>query len=296
VRAPAKLNLSLAVGEREDDGYHRLDSLAVPLKLADELALSASPGGGIELSVTADPPGSSDLPRPSLPPTDRDNLVWRAAEMLAELADRPPDVRIALHKRIPTGGGLGGGSADAAATLWGLNRLWRLDLSTDKLMPLAAGLGSDVPFCLIGRAARIRGRGEIVRPLDHRLPSLWALLIFPGIELSTGQAYERLDQMREENKVPPRREHEMAGLRLFNDLEAASLALSPSLGQFFRRLSEPGQLPGVPRLMVAGSGSTLFSLFTDADEARVWEQRLKSRGGCSVLVTSVIDDSDVAGP
>lgn len=188
--APAKLNLFLKVLGKRADGYHELETLMVSIGLYDTLRISADPSG--DLSLSCHDAGTilpGDPPR-ELPPVDRANLVLRAAELLRETTGVRHGARIELVKRIPLAAGLAGGSSDAAAALVGLNRLWRLDLTSSELHELAAQLGSDVPFFLCSSAAAIcRGRGEIIEP--QALPlRLHFVIARPRTGLSTALVFK----------------------------------------------------------------------------------------------------------
>lgn len=276
--APAKLNLHLAIGPLQPDGYHTLDSIMVPLDLHDTLVLTRLPAGsGVAIAVSG--PAATGVP------ADHANLVYKAAHALAKSAGVSPDVHITLDKHIPAAGGLGGGSSDAAATLRALNRLWDLGCTESDLSALAARLGSDVPFCVIGRPSRVSGRGEVVTPLDLPLPDLWIVLILPGLAVSTAEVYRRLDAMRQSaNRAAAVRKHRVAGIELFNELEDAALDVSPRLKEEFRLLDSLG----VPGLMVAGSGSTLFAAFNSSEDANHWAQRIETHARAAVAVRRVV--------
>ena len=297
VHAHAKLNISLAIGPRRaGDGYHLLESLMVPLDLHDEVTVAKS-AGGFRLEVTG--------PTIAGVPTDSSNLAWRSAQLLATeagLSEIPSpnaletpgggggisaNLSIRLHKQIPVGGGLAGGSADAAATLIGLNELWNLNWPVERLAALGARLGSDVPFCTISRPSWVRGRGERVEPLAESLPPLWAVLILPGLAVSTRAVYQRLDADRLAGIARPGRKHQLGLLECFNDLEQAALSVSRPLAETFGSL----EAFGTPRLMVAGSGSTLFALFDNASQAREWENRIRLEARCAVMVAAVLSDT-----
>ena len=178
VDAPAKLNLYLHVTGRRDDGYHELDSLVTFTALADTVEIA--PAGSLQLTIAG--PFASALGA-------GDNLAARAAGALAKRLGRPAGVRIALHKRIPVAAGLGGGSADAAAVLRGLARLWRLgDEYTGELREIALGLGADVPVCVESRAAYMAGIGEALN-VPPQLPPCAVLLVNPGVPVPTGPVF-----------------------------------------------------------------------------------------------------------
>ncbi|HEX9148194.1 MAG TPA: 4-(cytidine 5'-diphospho)-2-C-methyl-D-erythritol kinase, partial [Thermoanaerobaculia bacterium] len=174
--APAKVNRELRVGELRPDGYHEIRSRLVSIDLVDTIEVAAG-GHGIELSCDGIPV-----------PCDDSNLVAVAARALAERIGRPPDVCIHLTKRIPVGAGLGGGSSDAARTLALLDRLWRARLGLAELSQVAAGIGSDVPFFLVGGEADVSGRGEIVSPAPDS-PGVDLLLVIPPFAMSTAEVY-----------------------------------------------------------------------------------------------------------
>lgn len=180
INAYAKINLTLEVVRRLPDGYHELRTVFQQVDLCDELTLSDTPRGTIEL-MCAD----------SLTPTGADNIIWRAAALLSTSFAAQRGVRIHLRKRIPVGGGLGGGSADAAATLLGLNRLWQLGLTQAELMGLGATLGKDVPFCILGGTALGVGCGDEVSSLPA-LPRTYAIIAHPGVHVVTRNAYAAL--------------------------------------------------------------------------------------------------------
>ena len=254
VEAPAKLNLYLHVTGRRDDGYHELDSLVTFAALADRLEIA--PAGALHLSVTG----------PFAPGLDADdNLAARAATALAERLGRPAGVRIALEKRIPVAAGLGGGSADAAAVLRGLARLWRLDAGhAGALRETALALGADVPVCLESGAAYLAGIGEVLSA-PPRLPPCAALLVNPGVPVPTGPVFAARrgpfsDPARFEEGTAdaPALAALLAARR--NDLEQPALAQVPAIGRVLQRLAAA---PGCLLARMSGSGGTCFGLFED---------------------------------
>ncbi len=257
VSAPAKVNLHLEVLRRRPDGYHDLETLMVAVGLYDTLEFKDDSTGDVRLSCDR-----SDLS------TGPDNLVWRAVELLRRHASSALGATIRLWKRIPLAAGLAGGSSDAAAALAGLNVLWRLGLSNAELSGLGAELGSDVSFFFAAPAAWCTGRGEIVRPL--RLPRpLYFVLACPSVGLSTAEVFRNL-------AVPDRPasgeaicraveagDVEEIGRRLHNRLQPVAERLCPAVTQLRARLAALNPA-GV---LMSGSGSTLFALCRDADEA-----------------------------
>ena len=174
--APAKLNLFLHVTGREADGYHSLQTVFQLLDWCDELQIEPTPGP--DIVRTAGPPGIAAA----------DDLCVRAARLLQQSTGCRQGARIALRKRIPTGGGLGGGSSDAATVLCVLNRLWRLDLGTARLAALGLRLGADVPVFVHGDSAWGEGRGERLTPLA--LPERWFVILHPGVSVSTAEVFQ----------------------------------------------------------------------------------------------------------
>ena len=254
VGAPAKLNLYLHVTGRRDDGYHELDSLVTFTALTDTLEIA--PAQSLGLVVTGPFAGALDA---------GDNLVARAASALAAKLGRHADVRITLEKRIPVAAGLGGGSADAAAVLRGLARLWRLGAEhADDLQEVALGLGADVPVCVASRAARMAGIGERLST-PPRLPSCAALLVNPGVPVPTGAVFAaRRGPYSAANPFveAPQDAAALAALLLTrrNDLEQPALAQAPEIGRVLARLD---QAPGCLLARMSGSGGTCFGLFED---------------------------------
>jgi 4-diphosphocytidyl-2-C-methyl-D-erythritol kinase len=263
VQAPAKVNLFLEVLKRRADGFHDVNTCMAAVDLFDTL----------EFQDTAKRrAGSDDIvlssSEPTLP-TGPDNLVCRAAELLRQHAGVRMGARIRLTKRIPLAAGLAGGSSDAAGTLIGLNRLWKLGLRRAELARLAEQLGSDVPFFLAGNAAWCTGRGERVRPFKLRKP-LHLVLVNPGVPCSTAEVYRgvkvpRVPRSPDEVLAALRKgEVEQLGRALFNRLQESAERVCPAVARLRKlcaKLDAPGQ-------MMSGSGSTYFLLARTAAHAR----------------------------
>jgi 4-diphosphocytidyl-2-C-methyl-D-erythritol kinase len=257
VQTPAKVNLFLEVLGRRPDGYHALASLMVTVGLFDSLELRESTSGTVRLEC--------DLPGLSTGP---DNLVVRAAELLRSRFGVKSGLEIRLSKRIPMQAGLAGGSSDAAATLLGLNSLWRLGQSSEQLGALGAELGSDVTFFFFGPAAWCTGRGEIVEPLRPGKP-LDLVLVCPEVGLSTASVFKALtltDDRVDGDAV--RRaftagDVEQLGRLLHNRLQEPAVRLCPEVGHWLGRLRQLAPAGA----MMSGSGSTVFALARDADDA-----------------------------
>ena len=280
VRAPAKVNLHLAVGDVRPDGFHELVTVFQALSLTDDVVVA--PADGLRVTVRGE--GAVSVP------VDHRNLVWRAAELLAAAAGREADVSISLAKDIPVAGGMAGGSADAAATLVALCALWRLEMSREELAVIAARLGSDVPFSLHGGTAMGTGRGEQLLPVLARNTFHWVLAFAPD-GLSTPEVYAELDRMRAAGDPPrvgdvqPLMHALTAGDAvalaplLANDLQAAALSLRPALRRTLRAGTSAGALAGI----VSGSGPTCAFLCTDADAAVRVGAELAGAGVCRTV-------------
>lgn len=260
VRATAypKLNLSLRVLGRRRDGYHDVESLVISLgQPHDVLEAFAVPApGGVRVEVVRDE-ASDEVP------SDHRNLAFIAAEKLLVRAGRSGHgVRLVLRKHIPAGGGLGGGSADAAAALLAVRKLLEVDVDDAGVMALAAEVGSDVPFCVRGGAAWMRGRGEIVEPVG--VPTGLAFVVtIPPFRLSTPDVYKAWDKLggpQAERAVPAPRRIKHLVPELVNDLEPAAEALEPRMREFRAALEA---VTGASALL-AGSGSAYVVPIADA--------------------------------
>jgi 4-diphosphocytidyl-2-C-methyl-D-erythritol kinase len=264
--APAKLNLDLLVTGRRADGYHELDSLVVFANLGDVLAFA--PAATLALEPAG--PFAAELP------AGEENIVLRAALRLAGQAGTAPGARITLDKRLPVAAGIGGGSADAAAALRGLRRLWGLPLGDAALGELGLGLGADVPVCLRGAPTRMRGIGERLEPLPG-LPPLDLVLVNPRRPLATAAVFralrlERFSRRAEDPWPAPGREALVARLaRSRNDLEAPATALLPAIGEALALLAAD---PACALARMSGSGPTCFGIFPDAAAAQAAAARI----------------------
>jgi 4-diphosphocytidyl-2-C-methyl-D-erythritol kinase len=269
ILAPAKINLGLAVLGRRPDGYHELRTVFQAVSLYDRVALRRA-REGVQVRC------------PALPGLGADNLAHRAATLFLETARVPGGVRIDLDKHIPAGGGLGGGSSDAAAVLLGCCRLFGVAPDRSRLHDWGAALGSDVPFFLEGGTALGSGRGEFVQPLPPFPGAVTALLHLSGAGLSTALVYRTLGApalTARSRKLTillacwrggdPRR----LGKVLFNDLEPAAFALSPELAVVKGLLVAAG----ADGALLCGSGSSVFGLFGSDGAAERARRRLRGR-------------------
>ena len=280
-QAPAKINLWLSVGPLGADGFHPLATVFQSLTLYDLVhATTTSPGSGITLTVE----GADGVP------VDRTNLAWSAASLVADELGIAADVSLHLVKRIPVAGGMAGGSADAAATLVACDALWRGQVGRQRLMEIAATLGSDVPFMLHGGTAIGTGRGDRLIPVLRAGTFHWVLAAADR-GLSTPAVYGQLDRLRADH--PPASEYlsddVMSALRagdalalgsaLGNDLQQPALSLMPSLGQLLTAGVDAGALGA----MVSGSGPTCVFLARDRDHALDIAARLSGSGLCRTV-------------
>ncbi len=242
VSAPAKVNLSLKILSRRDDGFHEIETVIAPISLCDELKID-NKKQGIEFRCDD----------PSVPQGD-DNLVVRAANVFFASTKLKPTISIELRKKIPHGAGLGGGSSDAAATLLALNQLFQTKLAREDLAKLGSTIGSDVPFFVFGSAAICRGRGELVEPAKLQ-KQLSILLLKPEFGVASEWAYSRWQDSREIPGVSYEVQ-EFAGRTFVNDLERPVFEKFVLLAQLKMWLL---QRPEVGAALMSGSGSTIFA-------------------------------------
>ena len=275
VQAPAKLNLALSVGGPDADGMHPISGWMITVDLHDDLELTRLPTGypsryAIVWHDEARRPTEIDW-------SVSKDLAARAHHELETAVGRGLSVQARVEKRIPIGGGLGGGSADAAAMLHGLNRLFDLGLSTDELATIAEPLGSDVPFLVHGGSAIVAGLGERIERVAAPEP-FHAVLILPAISCPTGPVYRRFDELRSDARVDDDRVRTVATGRLtadrpFNDLADVACDLHPMLDELRAGLMEAIGSP----VHVSGSGSTLFTMVDDDITAGLLAESIESR-------------------
>lgn len=256
--APAKVNLFLKVLSRRKDGYHNILTLFERISLCDRLRISKTHKGirfGSDKKITADP---------------KDNLVFRAADLILKEAGHSCGVDIRLEKHIPVAAGLGGGSSDAAATLQGINKLLRLRFNRDRLIKLGKKLGADVPFFLLERPLAIgSGRGDVFRPVRMQ-KNIWHLIVYPGFAISSARAYAEYDMLTRrpsDAKIQPSfgfsaRFDELESM-LYNDLGHAAVRINRKMGVIIERLAELLS----KTFIVSGSGPSVFCLYRTGKEA-----------------------------
>ena len=278
VRAPAKVNLHLGVGAPRDDGFHPLMTVYHAIGLYDDVTVRDAR----EWSVAVTALGGVAV---AGVPTDDTNIAVRAGRALAAHHGLDRAARVRIRKGIPVAGGMAGGSADAAATLVALDRLWGLDTSDADLFALAAGLGSDVPFGLVGGNALGTGRGEVVEQLPGADVARWWVVVTSDDGLSTPEVYRRFDELEPDAPAEPRAPHRLVAFLsdpadvvaplLHNDLQPAALDLRPELADVLAA----GEAAGALRGLVSGSGPTCVFWCADADAARATASALAGRYG-----------------
>lgn len=263
--APAKVNLFLEVLEKRPDGYHDVQTLLQHVDLCDEIQI-VEDGTGIAVE-------SDGLPCPG----GGENLAYRAAALFGKATGIGAGVRIHIVKRIPLGAGLGGGSSDAATTLWGLNRLFQAGLSREHLAALGAELGSDVPFFFGGPTTWASGRGDVLQALPP-FPASWVLIVFPGFPVPTGWAYANLELTGGDKSIRVKPEAEQGNYeRLlaspWNRFEGVVFRQYPVVKQLKLSLEAWGARPA----LMTGSGSAVFGVARAREEAEGWAARLREK-------------------
>lgn len=244
--APAKLNLFLHVTGRRADGYHELQTVFQLLDYGDRMRFAPQKGGVISLHVRDTHSKTWDTHAGGALPLEN-NLVLRAAYELARLSGCKAGASISLEKKLPVGGGLGGGSANAAVTLLALNELWRLELTTDELCRIGLGLGADVPVFIRGRSAWAEGVGELLEPVD--LPEQWYAVVTPPCQVSTATIFT--DENLTRNSAKIRIADFLAG-RCRNDCEPVTRRLYPAVEEAFAWLGRFG------KVRMSGTGASVF--------------------------------------
>lgn len=259
--ARAKINLALHVLGRRTDGYHDLDSIVAFADVSDRLTFE--PSGAFAISASG--PFAHQLPRPA------DNIVHRAWLAVNAFAKGAAPVRVTIEKNLPVSSGLGGGSANAAATLRALVRLNGLRPSADELSDIALSLGADVPVCLESRATRMRGIGDRLDPLPDFAP-LYAVLVNPGVAVPTPEIFRAMGLERGASHGTPIASMDIETWR--NDMTEAAVALAPAIGAV---LAELQRQPGLITARMSGSGATCFGIFPTAEQVQRVATGLRSR-------------------
>ncbi|MDA1197275.1 MAG: 4-(cytidine 5'-diphospho)-2-C-methyl-D-erythritol kinase [Nanoarchaeota archaeon] len=254
LQAHAKVNLTLDILGKRDDGFHSLKSVMQEISLHDEISLEEISEDAIEIRC-------SDTAL-----ENEDNICWKAAALIKRVFMITRGVRISLTKHIPAQAGLGGGSSDAAAVLKGLNSLWKLKLDEDGLMKLACELGSDVAFFIVGGTCLVSGRGEVVWKIEA--PSFYYVIVVPSVSVSTKDAYSAVDLLKVgKNKASEAFVKEFSSSCIYNDFEESVFRKHPELGQIKVRLLEAG----AKAAFLAGSGSCVVGIIDERSKKLVQE-------------------------
>jgi 4-diphosphocytidyl-2-C-methyl-D-erythritol kinase len=275
LHALAKINLGLDVVRRREDGYHEVRMVMQTISLYDRLSFRACKKDGISIKTNL-----------SYLPTNENNLVYKAARLLKEEFSIKQGVSIHLNKHIPVAAGMAGGSSDAAATLIGINRLFRLGLTKKDLMERGVRLGADVPYCILGGTALSEGIGEILTPLP-KLPDCFVLIAKPPMHVSTKYVYEnlRLDTLTShpdiDGMVVAIQDGELTGVtsRMENVLETVTLEKYPVIGQLKELMLSAGAI----NALMSGSGPTVFGIFTEEAAAKKAFTLCKNQNASNVV-------------
>lgn len=258
-KAPAKINLSLDVLSKRSDGYHNIEMIMTTIDLADRIKLNELAEDRIEISLES-----------RYVPSDERNLAYQAASLFKQTYGIHKGVHITIEKNIPVSAGLAGGSADAAAVLKGLNRLWSMQISEEELLKLGATLGTDVPFCICGQTAIVKGRGEIVEPLPSP-PSCWVVLAKPDIGVSSRTIFQQIvmgdivhPQTTKVIKALKENNFENLCQSLGNALEPLTIKQYPEVQQIKHVLKQAG----AAAVLMSGSGPTVYGLVEHERKAR----------------------------
>lgn len=285
VKAPGKVNVSLEVGPLRPDGYHSVASVYLAVSLYEEVAVTSTDTPGITVSLS--PESTVDLDAADIP-LDGSNLAYKAAAIMADVSERSTGVHLEIIKRVPVAGGMGGGSADAAATLLACDALWNSGLSREELAHLAGELGADVPFSLLGGAAVGLGVGDELSPALAKAQTYW-VLVTADYGLPTPEVYRTLDRLREAGGVQAAEpvgvdpqiltalrsgDAEALSRVLVNDLQRASIELAPALRDTLGIGESHGAIAGI----VSGSGPTVALLADDPVAAESLAEDLRHYG------------------
>jgi len=268
--APAKINLFLHVTGRRSDGYHTLETLLVPIDRCDWITLDARPGTAIVRTVGYE----------AVAP--QDDLAVRGAQLLQRRCGIERGVEITVEKHVPIGGGLGGGSSDAATVLLGLNRLWGLGLDRRALMALALEIGADVPFFIFGAPALARGIGEVLEPFS--VPPTWFVVLTPRAQVSTAEIFAAPELTRQTPSARIRAFSETYG---GNDLQPVAVSRFPEISARLAALAR--ETPRDARVAMTGSGASVFAAFADEASARQTLSRVSRAGEVTGFVARALE-------
>lgn len=269
-KAPAKINLSLDILGKREDGFHEVEMIMTTIDLSDRIELHPLDDDDIKVSLES-----------RFVPNDERNLAYKAAKLIKETYHIKKGIHIKMTKNIPVSAGLGGGSSDAAAVLRGLNKLWSIGITTENLADLGLAIGSDVPFCVINSTALVKGRGEIIQKLPPP-PPCWIVLAKPDLGVSTRTIFQKISIEKIEHPntseiIQALMERDFLRLsnNLGNSLEDITLELYPEVRQLMNKMKQVGS----SNVLMSGSGPTVYSLIEQENKA----QRLYNglRGFCN---------------
>jgi len=274
--SPAKINLRLEILSKREDGYHEIETIFHKISIFDEISLEATSGHKITLTVN-DP----------AVPSDKTNLVYKAASLLFKSIGINPGIKIDLKKKIPSGAGLGGGSSNAAVTLTGLNNLLNLKLSKQELTEIALRLGADVPFFLTdSTTAYASGIGEKIKSIET-FDKMWFLVIFPGFTVSTAWAYNSFNKYNlltktTNNNIINNYTMDINTVKssLYNDFESVVNKRHPEVTLIKEQLLKTG----AQGALLSGSGSSVFGIYPDEESVQKASSRIKSRSKQKIFI------------
>lgn len=261
LKSRAKINLSLDVVGKRPDGYHEVEMIMQQINLYDNISISERDDNEIKIFTNCE-----------YIPTNPSNIAYKAADNLRKTLSISKGVNIYIDKRIPVAAGLAGGSANAAAVLKGLNKLWDLKLSQKELMDIGINIGADVPFCILGGTALAQGIGEKLTPIESNIKNTWIVLAKPPISVSTGEVYRQLDLSKIINKPNTARlvdsieKGNIYGISdsMRNVLETVTEAKHPIISEIKRKMMEYNCLGS----MMSGSGPTVFGICKNYEKAK----------------------------
>jgi len=281
VRAPAKINLSLLITGKRDDGFHGIETLMAKVNFYDEIFIEPSEKDGIELICTG----------PEWAPENKDNLVYKAAEILLSHCNIKPRIKLTLQKNIPAGTGLGSASSDAAATLLGIQKFLNLKVAPEKIHEIAAGLGSDVPFFLGSPLAFCTGKGEKIKKIEEKI-DFSAILIISGINSSTAKVYgnykhnvelykqlsEKINVLMDKNRI------DLIIKMCTNMLDESCFDLHKELTELKSTIESLGIKP----LCLSGSGSVMYFIVGDGPRkiAEKYQLDIEKKTSCKSIIVS----------
>ncbi len=261
LKCRAKINLSLDVKRKRDDGYHEVEMIMQQIDLYDNIIISERADDEIKISTNC-----------GYIPTTASNIAYKAADRLKSTLSISKGIDIYIDKRIPVAAGLAGGSSNAAGVLQGLNSLWDLGLSTKELMDIGVSIGADVPFCILGGTALAEGIGEKLTPIESSIKNTWIVLAKPAISVSTGEVYGGLDLSRIINRPNTDKLVEAIeegnvyyiSANMSNVLETVTETKYPIITEIKKKMMEYNALGS----MMSGSGPTVFGIFKSYERAK----------------------------